>query len=92
MLQLLSRIYSCPTLEHLLNGLAREESGHKEDELRVGLAQVEGHEDILSGSGQVLDTATATSHFTTHVTTCSTSIPDTSIINFCIYLFNIYYY
>jgi len=67
----LSGIYSCPTLEHLLNSLAREESGHEEDELRVGLAQVEGHEDILSCSGQVLGTATATSDFRTDVITCS---------------------
>ena len=88
MLQLLSGIYSGPTLEHLLYSLAREQSGHEEDELRVGLAQVERHEDILSGSGQVLDTATATQ---------TSGLMSLQIILCFIYLFyiiikNTYYY
>ena len=51
---MLSSLGRSLTLEYLGDRPAGEESSHEEDELRVGLTEVERHQDVLSCSRHVL--------------------------------------
>ena len=53
---MLSSLDRCLTLEDLVDRLAGEESCDEEDELSVGLTELEGHQDVLSRSHHVLGT------------------------------------